>query len=471
MEPTDDADLQASTEFSAQCSPVAKSSNPTITTDIIEDLEKIKGDSIGDTLYSSRFVLKTLIKLTNFTSSSTLEQDEDFEKDLCILWDMTIEKDVVNLLLEHNVLELFASIIQTNEEDKRLTEILVGIIGNMCAVSETRSRLCVSVELMTPLLDLVSCSDSLVLVQLMRLLHAALVFENSGDEIPWFSHFKSSENFVEKLAFLLYNSMSTTLLVNAYEALNSICTKFAVIEIQPEGKDCSFSDLFVQQCLISGVVEAFKVMIPEPADHQSTDDALQPTKSSQRIMNLFLDINVILSQYASLSRESYQECLPDVLKCISRILEPLCNDIYLFPLTSNEQGVIENINEIFQALGDPFHGSCFARLITIRAMIDRHTNSKKPTVHSEWENDSQDEDIDSEDLNITILELLTRTCKNGSIDDIAEHVKPLNRESVVNLFEALKAGDSEPDIRESCAKLGAVMKLWNVDVDSSSTSS
>lgn len=467
MEGTDkSSDAQTSAEINDRCSPAAESSNPTITTDLIEDLEKIKGDSIGDTLYSSRFVLKTLIKLTNFTSTSTLEEDEEFEKDLCILWDMTIEKDVVLLLLEHNVLELFASIIQTNEEDKRLTEILVGIIGNMCAVSETRSRLCFSVELMTPVLDLVSCTDSLILVQLMRLLHAALVFENSGDEICWFNHFKSAENFVEKLAFLLYNSMSTTLLVNAYEALNSICTKFAVIEIQPEGKDCSFSELFVVPCLVSGVVEAFKVMLPEHTD-QSTDDSLQPTKSSQRIMNLFLDINVILSQYASLSKESYQDCLPDVLQCISRILEPLCNDIHLFPVSSNEQGVIENINEIFQALGDPFHGKCFSKLISIRSMIDKHINSKKPTEHSEWENDSQEEEIDLDDLNITILELLTRTCKNASIDDIAEHVKSLDKDNVVNLFEALKAGDSEPDIQESCTKLSAVIsKLWNFDVDS-----
>lgn len=469
MERTDECETKTSTESNARSSPVANSSNPTITTDIIEDLEKIKGDSIGDTLYSSRFVLKTLIKLTNFTSNSTLEQDEEFEKDLCILWDMTIEKDVVQLLLEHNVLELFASIIQTNEEDKRLTEILVGIIGNMCAVSETRNRLCVSVELMTPLLDLVACTDSLILVQLMRLLHAALVFENSGDEILWFNHFKSCENFVEKLAFLLYNSMSITLLVNAYEALNSICTKFAVIEIQPEGKDCSFSELFVQPCLISGVVEAFKVMLPENTD-QTTDDSLQPTKSSQRIMNLFLDINVILSQYGTLSRESYQDCLPDVLKSIARILEPLCNGIYLFPVTSNEQGVVENINEIFQALADPFHGECFAKMITIRSMIDKHINSRKPAEHSEWENDSQDEEeeIDSDDLNLTILELLSRTCKNGSIDEIAKHVKSLEKDQVVSLFEALKAGDSEPDIQESCTKLSAViMKLWNVDVENS----
>lgn len=382
----------------------------------------------------------------------------------------SIEKDVVMLLLDHNVLELFASIIQTNEEDKRLTEILVGIIGNMCAVPETRTRLCFSVESVTPLLDLVSCTDSLILVQLMRLLHATLVFENTGDEVCWFNHFKSTENFVENYSNLLYNSMSTTLLVNAYEALNSICTKFAVIEIQPEGKDCSFSELFVQPCLISGVVEAFKVMLPEHHPDQETDDSMQPTKSSQRIMNLFLDINVILSQYTSLSKESYRDCLPDVLNCIARILEPLCNDIYLFPITSNEQGVIENINEIFQALGDPFHGKCFGKIITIRSMIDKNINSRKPTGHSEWENDSQEEEIDLDDLNLTILELLTRTCKNGSVEDIAEHVRSLNKDNVVSLFEALKAGDSEPDIQESCAKLGAViMKLWNIDVEALSS--
>lgn len=462
MDPAEESN-QSLDDFPAPVSPVPNSSNPTITHDIIDDLEKIKGDSIGDTLYSSRFVLKTLIKLTDFTSRGTLEQDEDFEKDLCILWDMTIEKAVVQLLLEHNVLELFSGIIATNEEDKRLTEILVGIIGNMCAISETRNQLCFSIELMAPILELVSCTDSLVLVQLMRLLHAALVFENSGDEICWFTHFKLSENFVDKFAFLLYNSMSSTLLVNAYEALSSMCAKFAVIEIQVEGKDCNFSELFVRPCLVAGVVEAFKVMLPEHTD-QATEDSLQPTKSTQRIMNLFLEINVILSQYSNLSKQSYQECLPDVLKCISRILEPLSHEMYLIPVTSNEQGVIENVNEIFQSLADPFHGKCFAYLVVIRSLINQHITNKKPTEHCNWENDTQEEeeeDIDLDDLNITILELLTRTCKNGSIDDIAEHVKSLKRENLVDLLNALKAGDAEPDIQESCAKLSAVIeKVW-----------
>lgn len=42
----------------------------------------------------------------------------------------------------------------------------------------------------------------------MRLLHAALIFENLGDEIDWFAHFNASQFFAKKLAFFFYNSMS-----------------------------------------------------------------------------------------------------------------------------------------------------------------------------------------------------------------------------------------------------------------------
>lgn len=74
------------------------------------EAEVIKGDSIGDTLYSERFVLATIIKLTEFD-----DKNEALEADLCSLWDMTIEKDVVKLLLEHSVLEVFANAIQNSQ--------------------------------------------------------------------------------------------------------------------------------------------------------------------------------------------------------------------------------------------------------------------------------------------------------------------------------------------------------------------
>lgn len=113
-------------------------------------ITKIKGDAIGETLYSERFVLRTLLELQNINNEKKLS--EEFEKDLCLLWDMTIDKDVVRLLLKHSVLEMLTSIIDASE-DERLIEILLGIIGNCCCcLSETRDFLCSSPHLVSVIL-------------------------------------------------------------------------------------------------------------------------------------------------------------------------------------------------------------------------------------------------------------------------------------------------------------------------------
>lgn len=259
---------------------------------------------------------------------------------------MTIEKAVVKLLLEYSVLELFTSIIEITE-DERLVEILLGIIGNMCCLKETREYLCASPIVMSVILSQLSSSDPLILHQLMRLLYSAILFENSGDESVWFDHFKSCEDLIEKFAFILSNSTSNTLLISSFEALNAICAKFAIIEISESPKDSSFSQLFVRQILIDGLIEAFKQVIPIVNDTDSTTDLI-PTQSTQKFMNLFLELNLILSQYESMSLEAYSDGLEEFHKCLTRILLPLTQKMHLLPLTSNHQGVIENINDIYQ---------------------------------------------------------------------------------------------------------------------------
>lgn len=444
-------------------------------------------DAIGDTLYSKRFVLQTLLNLNKVES----ELSEEFEKDLCTLWDMTIEKDVIKLLLEHNVLEIFSSLIQMSEH-QRLVEILLGIIGNMCTLSETREALCQQPDAMIPIIDLISCSDSLILVQLMRLFHTCLVFENSGDEYIWFQHFRCADQFVDKFAFLLSNSMSTSLLVHAYEALNAICTKFAVIEIQPEIADSSgFRDVFVKPVLISGVIEAFKQMLPDmpriPNDKTIDggensqanssqvidDDITAPTKRTQRIMNLFLDINVILSQYDSISQKYYEPFLPQLMECVAKCLQPLCYPVYLLPLSSNEQILIENVNELIQALDDPFDQKCFQQMITIWSLIDEHLTklaTKQTEAKSEWDNDDDgdgdDEDASGIDVNMTILEYITRTSKNATQQQIEECLKNIKQNVVESLCKALTPGSGEEDIRACMDKFKeAARSLWNIEIN------
>lgn len=317
-----------------------------------DTMKKMKGDAIGDTLYSERFVLKTLMELKEQNGKKI---DESFEKDLCLLWDMTIEKSVVKLLLEYSVLELFTSIIELTD-DERLIEILLGIVGNMCCLKETREYLCGSNIVMAVLLSQLSSSDPLILHQLMRLLYSAILFENSGDESVWFNHFKNCEDLVEKFAFILSNSTSNTLLVSSFEALNAICAKFAIIEISESPQDSSFSQVFVRQILIDGLIEAFKQVIPIVSETDTTTDLI-PTQNTQKFMNLFLELNLILSQYESMSMEAYSDGLEEFHKCLARILLPLTQKMHLLPISSNHQGVIENINDIFQVKPFRLHSS------------------------------------------------------------------------------------------------------------------
>jgi len=88
--------------------------------------EKLKGDSIGDTLYSEKWVLKTLMKLTqdlpkySEREDSLVELDETLESDLCLLWDMTSDPDVATCLFKHDIVDLVKCII-LHSQAPRLT--------------------------------------------------------------------------------------------------------------------------------------------------------------------------------------------------------------------------------------------------------------------------------------------------------------------------------------------------------------
>ena len=422
--------------------------------------EKMKGDAIGDTLYSERFVLKTLMELKEQNGAKI---EESFEKDLCLLWDMTIEKAVVKLLLEYSVLELFTSIIDITE-DERLIEILLGICGNMCCLRETREHLCANSSVMAIVLSQLSSSDPLILHQLMRLLYSAILFENSGDESVWFHHFKNCEELVEKFAFILSNSTSNTLLISCFEALNAICAKFAIIEISESPQDSSFSQLFVRDILIEGLMKAFKQVIPTITDTDCNATDLIPTQNTQKFMNLFLELNLILSQYESMSLEAYSEDLINLHECLVQVLLPLTQKIHLLPLTTNHQGVIENVNDIVQALGDPFDAKCFSHMVLIWKLIEDDKNKQKKR-ESDWEDTDEDATvIDIDDICMTILEFLTRTGNNCNQEDFMEAVKVLNKETVKKLFERVNTdAEEEDEVKSISEKLKHSLKaIWNV---------
>lgn len=427
-------------------------------------MAKIKGDAIGDTLYSQRFILTTLMKLPNL--DKPISDDEDYEKDLCTLWDQTVEKDVVKFLLEYKVLEVFAAAI--NEEDGRLTEILVGIVANMCALSETRQQLEASPEITITLISLIGNDDPLVLIQLMRFFHAVLVFENAGDELIWFQYFAAVENFVEKFAFVLASSTSNTLLRHTLEALHAICAKFAVIEIRPEGGQTSFVDMFVTPLLTSSLIEAFKQVMEsvngsDPDQEQDQDQqkrnneamSFAPTENTAKFMSLFLDVNVILTQYDQVSKRAFGEKMTEFLKCLGQVLEPLCQPEYLFPLCTTSQGIIENLSDILQALDYPFDSQYWTHLINIHVLIVRKRRSREEEKKakrnkSEWESDSdesEDEDVvDDQDMCHTILEIIGKSTAVVSNEQLEAVVKQIERKTVKDFLNFIETVEEDKEM-------------------------
>lgn len=275
---------------------------------------------------------------------------------------------------------------------------------------------------------------------------------------------------MEKFSYILANSTSTTLLMSSFEALNGVCAKFAMIECQSDSeKDQSFPQMFVKRCLVEAMIEAFKQVIPmvDPKTTDSTD--IVPTQNQQKFMNLFLELNIIISQYESLSIEAYKEALPEFQKCLARILLPLTHKMYLLPLNSNHQGVIENINDTMQALQDPFDPEIFSQMVVIWDLIEEDKNKDKS---SEWENDEDSTVIDSDDLSMTILEFLTRTGFNSQQDEFTASFKNLDLELAMKLFERINDNDEaedaghEDEIKSVLDKMKSSIKaIWEIDLN------
>lgn len=102
-----------------------------------------KDDLIEGTLFDKHTIVQILLKLIRLvddpvtseqeaTTPSHKELDEELEKELCDLWDMSSERGVCEFLNEYNCLSLFEAYM--NKYDSvypRAVELLLGIIVNM----------------------------------------------------------------------------------------------------------------------------------------------------------------------------------------------------------------------------------------------------------------------------------------------------------------------------------------------------
>ncbi|XP_045022827.1 protein saal1-like isoform X2 [Daphnia magna] len=222
---------------------------------ITEDDERLKGDAIGDTLYSESWILKTLMKLTenhnNFETqeSNAVELDESLETDLCLLWDMSADKEVAHCLFQHDILSLAKCVIEESVAP-RLTEIGIGILANLACQQKIGHEILLDSELLTGVVNLMSSEDSQIIIQIVRLLDNLIHY--SDNKSYHYSDNKSCSSLLDdealwmSVAFILENSLNEELLIGSAKLLENLTSHMKHDEEVP------------YKNILSGIIEAQK---------------------------------------------------------------------------------------------------------------------------------------------------------------------------------------------------------------------
>ncbi|CAH0726292.1 unnamed protein product, partial [Brenthis ino] len=266
--------------------------------------ENVTGDVIGDTAYSERFVLKLLLKFANLDILKNELQEKIFEDDLCTLWDMTAERDVVLFLQKHDVFNLlnFAFPII---DSPRIIEILIGMIGNMCCQKEAAKELLKMNSFLTLLLEYAKSEDSLIIIQVLRLVNTSLFLAKEQELHKWIEIFIKI-GYSNALYYVLRNSSNKDLLLTALENFNTICSYCN------SGKDSTnFFGHFVTAEAIESLATAFTEITIKQKDSCETEEL-------ERVLIITLQITLNLVGFDK-SYEVYNENKSDVLKIITQV--------------------------------------------------------------------------------------------------------------------------------------------------------
>ncbi|XP_042223064.1 uncharacterized protein LOC121867264 [Homarus americanus] len=279
--------------------------NPSLPSELGEaECAVLRGDAIGNTAYTHRWVLNTLLTITqalprylttddktigettsncpeatnedvgmeNFEkkpveedtaekSDSILELAEDVENAACQLWDMTAEPDVVDYLLGLSVVDILhlAKDIITLSRAPRLTEVVVGVVANLCCQSVGCEKVIGHRLLLNSCLTLMHTTDDVpTLIEAFRFLRLLIwhltyrMAPQDRSQCPIMIALKSHESLKEALVFMLKNSLSDSLLGALSEFLE------ALMYIWLPNDQCYMAAYYSESGLVEGVVEVIR---------------------------------------------------------------------------------------------------------------------------------------------------------------------------------------------------------------------
>lgn len=183
-----------------------------------------EADAIGETVYSKHWLFSTLTQLIQMVTdqeSKEGEQElsEEHEDELCKVWDMAMNKDVAGFLQEFKAPDILLGVI-AKSRNPRLTEICVGILGNMACFHDTCVSLSQNVDLGDVLLLLLGDSDPPTLLETCRLLVTCL---SQPDAAPlWLQRIQQQAATCNNLCFIMCSSTNVELLMKVGELVDKL---------------------------------------------------------------------------------------------------------------------------------------------------------------------------------------------------------------------------------------------------------
>ncbi|XP_072528393.1 protein saal1 [Salminus brasiliensis] len=184
-----------------------------------------EADAIGETVYSKHWLFSTLthlIQMVTEQESKDGEQEElsdEHEDELCKVWDMAMDKDVAGFLQEFKAPDILLGVI-AKSRNPRLTEICVGILGNMVCFHDTCVSLSQNADLGAVLLLLLGDSDPPTLLETCRLLVTCL---SQPDVAPmWLERIQQQTATCNNLCFIMRSSTNVELLMKVGELVDKL---------------------------------------------------------------------------------------------------------------------------------------------------------------------------------------------------------------------------------------------------------
>lgn len=216
-------------------------------------------DAIGDTVYSKHWLFSTLTRLINMVtehlemdSEGQMELSDDDEEDLCRVWDMAMDKDVAGFLQKFKATEILVGVI-SKSRCPRLTEICVGILGNIACFPETCLTLSQNESLGAVLLLLLGDPDPPTLLETSRLLLTCVSHQDVCS--LWLQRIQQQASVCSNLCFIMSSSTNTDLLEKVGELVEKLFDTDeelmkSWITAQPREEDDAESHPDVVVCLL-----------------------------------------------------------------------------------------------------------------------------------------------------------------------------------------------------------------------------